>query len=82
MWRDLFLQLRRVRTQRQGDLIIYQADGDEHARAHHEPQANHWPTLKKDVQDCVLSCRCRMRKRPWRKQFHMLPGRFLRRGKH
>ena len=37
----------------------------------------HWPTLKKDTREYVLSCRCRMRKRPWSTQLYMLPARFL-----
>ena len=36
-----------------------------------------WPTLKRDVRDYVLSCRCRRRKRPWSTQLTMLPARFL-----
>lgn len=38
----------------------------------------HWPSLKKDVKAYVLSCRCRMRKKQWSAQLHMLPPRFLR----
>lgn len=38
----------------------------------------HWPTLKEDVNRYVRSCRCRMRKRQWSAQLHMLPARFLR----
>ncbi|CAN0166915.1 unnamed protein product, partial [Ectocarpus fasciculatus] len=37
----------------------------------------HWPTLKKDTREYVLSCRCRRRKRPWSTQLAMLPARFL-----
>ena len=37
----------------------------------------HWPSLKQDVRRYVESCRCRMEKRPWSKQLHMLPAHFL-----
>eukprot|EP00752_Nemacystus_decipiens_P012408 g10995.t1 len=37
----------------------------------------HWPSLKKDVRRYVLSCRCRMKKRPSSMQLYMLPARFL-----
>ena len=37
----------------------------------------HWPGLKSEVRDYVLSCKCRMRKRPWSTQLYMLPARFL-----
>ena len=37
----------------------------------------HWPTLKRDVRDYVLSCPCRRRKRAWSKQLSMMPARLL-----